>query len=83
MRISLAARRSSSMSEESDTNNIHFYRSDLEDSFVPLEVCGPRPYRFEPRRARRNETNDEEDSADSNNSEPIDCLGNTNWYPIF
>ena len=85
----MAARRSSSssedlISEESDTNNINFYGSDVEDSFVPLEECGPRPYRFEPRRVRRNEANDEEeDSADPNNSDRIDRLGNTNWYPIF
>ena len=55
----MAARRSSSssedlISEESDTNNLNFYGSDVEDSFVPLEECGPRPYRFEPRRVRRN-----------------------------
>ena len=83
----MAARSSSSssddmLSQESDSNNINFYGSDVDDSFVPLEECGPRPYQFEPRRVRRNEPNDEQDSAEPDDSD-TDRLGNTDWYLIL
>jgi len=48
-------RRSSSednLSHESDSNVVNLYDSDVENSVVPVEQSGPRPYQFEPRRVR-------------------------------
>ena len=43
------------LSDESDSNLANLYDSDVENSVVPVEHSGPRPYRFEPRRVGQNE----------------------------
>ena len=39
------------LSDESDLNLVNLYDSDVENSVVPVEHSGPRPYQFEPRSA--------------------------------
>ena len=41
--------------DESDSNLVNLYDSDVENSVVPVEHSGLRPYRFEPRRVELNE----------------------------
>ena len=43
------------LSDESDSNLVYLYDSDVENSVVPVEHSGPRPYRFEPRRVGQSE----------------------------
>ena len=43
------------LSDESNSNLVNLYDSDVENSVVPVEHSGPRPYRFEPRRVGQNE----------------------------
>ena len=43
------------LSDETDSNLVNLYDSDVENSVVPVEHSGPRPYRFEPRRVGQNE----------------------------
>ena len=43
------------LSDESDSNLVNLYDSDVEKSVVPVEHSGPRLYRFEPRRVEQNE----------------------------
>ena len=43
------------LSDESDSNSVNLYDSDVENSVVPVEQSGPRPYQFEPRRVRQND----------------------------
>ena len=67
-------------SDESYSNLVNLCDSDVENSVVPVEHSGPRPYQFEPRRVRQNEQ--QEASSDriiayDNNS---DRLGNTDWH---
>ena len=38
------------LSDESDSNLVNLYDSDVENSVVPVELSELRPYRFEPRR---------------------------------
>ena len=35
--------------DESDSNLVNLYDSDVENSVVPVEQSGPRPYQFEPK----------------------------------
>jgi len=52
------------------------FDSDVEETSEPSEDVGPRPYRFEPRRVRRNvqeEANEEQDESETNR------LENTSW----
>ena len=67
-------------SDESYSNLVNLCDSDVENSVVPVEHSGPRPYQFEPRRVRQNEQ--QEASSDhiiayDNNS---DRLGNTDCH---
>ena len=55
----MAARESSTSSEkissdENDLNECNLFDSDVEETSEPCEDVAPRPYRFEPRRVRRN-----------------------------
>ena len=80
----MAASRTSSSSEdilsdESDSNFVNLYDSDVENLVEHLEESGPRPYRFEPRRVRRENVEEEEGSAEQDDSD-TDRLGNTDWY---
>ena len=43
------------LSDESDLNLVNLYKSDIENSVVPVENSGPRPYRFVPQRVGQNE----------------------------
>ena len=45
------------LSDDSDSNLVNLDDSDVENSVVPVEQSGPRPYQFEPRRVRQNELN--------------------------
>ena len=65
------------LSDESDSNLVNLYDSDAENSVVPVEYSGPRPYQFEPRRALQNDQQEASPEGDDNNS---DRLGNTDWY---
>jgi len=74
-------RRSSSednLSDESDSNEVNLYNSDVINSVVPVEQSGPRPYQFKPQRVRQN--HQQEASPESYGNNPSDCLGNTVWY---
>jgi len=74
-------RRSSSednLSDESDSNVVNLYDSDVINSVVPVEQSGPRPYEFESRRVRQNDQ--QEASPESYDNNPSDRLGNTDWY---
>ena len=42
-------------SDESYSNLVNLCDSDVENSVVPVEHSGPRPYQFQPRRVRQNE----------------------------
>ena len=81
----MAARASESSSEdnlsdESDSDLVNLYDSDVENSVVPVEQSGPRPYQFEPRRVRQNDQQEASPEPHDNNS---DRLGNTDWYLII
>ena len=57
------------LSDDSDSNLVNLYDSDVENSVVPVEQSGPRPYQFEPRRVRQNdqqEASPEPDESDDN-----------------
>ena len=77
----MAARESSTSSEEissdeNDVNECNLFDSDVEETSEPSEDVGPRPYRFEPRRVRRNvqeEANEEQADSETNR------LENTSW----
>ena len=77
----MAVRASSSSSEEilsdgNDLNDCNLYDSDVGDMSETSQDVGPRPYRFEPRRVRRNvqpEPNREVSEIETNR------LGNTDW----
>ena len=43
------------LSDESDSNLVNLYDSDVENSVVPVGDPGLRPYRFDPRRVGQNE----------------------------
>ena len=45
------------LSDDSDSNLVNLYDSDVENSVVPVEQSGPHPYQFEPRRVRQNDLN--------------------------
>jgi len=66
------------LSDESGSNVVNLYDSDEESSVVPVEQSGPRPYQFEPRRARQNDQ--QETSPKPYDYNPSDRLGNTDWY---
>ena len=71
-------RRSSSednLSDESDSNVVNLYDSDVENSVVPVEQSGLRPYQFEPRSVRQNDQ--QEASPEPYDNKPSDRLGNT------
>ena len=68
------------LSDESDSNLVNLYDSDVENSVVPVEQSGPRPYQFEPRRVRQNDQQEASPEPHDNNS---DRLGNTDWYLII
>ena len=54
-------------SDENDVNECNLFDSDVEETSEPSEDVGPRPYRFEPRRVRRNvqeEANEEQADRD-------------------
>ena len=40
------------LSDDSDSNLVNLYDSDVENSVVAVEQSGPCPYQFEPRRVR-------------------------------
>ena len=72
-------------SDESDSDLVNLCDSDVENSVVPVEHSGPRPYQFEPRRVRQNE------QQETSNKKPVqnhiiaydnnsNRLGNTDWY---
>ena len=42
-------------SDESYSNLVNLCDTDVENSVVPVEHSGPRPYQFEPRRVRQSE----------------------------
>ena len=65
------------LSDDSNSNLVSLYDSDVENSFVPVEQSGPRSYQFEPRRVRQNDQQEASPEPDDNNS---DRLGNTDWY---
>ena len=78
----MAARADSTSSEEilSDVtsgNESNFYDSDVAETSEASIDVGPHPYRFEPRRVRRNvepeSVNDEQTESETNR------LGNTDW----
>ena len=62
------------LSDDSDSNLVNLYDSDVENSVVPVEQSGPRLYQFEPRRVRQNDQQEASPEPDDNNS---DLLGNT------
>ena len=43
------------LSDESNSNLVNLYDSDIESSVVPVEHSGLPPYRFEPQRVGQNE----------------------------
>ena len=70
----MAARASSSssedvFSEESDSNVLNLYDSDGDNSEL-FEDSGPRPYQYEPRRARRNNNQDSTEPV-GNDTKPL------------
>ena len=78
----MAARADSTRSEEilsdvTSENECNFYDSDVAETPEASIDVGPRPYRFEPRRVRRNveteSVNDEQTESERNR------LGNTDW----
>ena len=68
------------LSDESDSDLVNLYDSDVENSVVPVEQSGLRPYQFEPRRVRQNDQQEASPEPHDNNS---DRLGNTDWYLII
>jgi len=68
----MAARESNTSSEENSSdenavNECNLFDSDVEETSEPSEDVEPRPYRFEPRRVRRNvqeEANEEQGKRD-------------------
>ena len=52
---------------------MNLYDSDEENSVVPAEHSGPRPYQFEPQRVRQNKQQEASPEPYGNNS---DCLEN-------
>ena len=43
------------LSDKSESDLMNLYDSGVENSVVPVELSGLRPYRFEPRRVGQNE----------------------------
>ena len=68
------------LSDESNSNLVNLYDSDVENSVVPVEQSGRRPYQFELRRVRQNDQQESRPEPYDNNS---DRLGNTDWYSII
>ena len=68
------------LSDDSDSNLVNLYDSDVENSVVAVEQSGPRPYQSEPRRVRQNDQQEASPEPDDNNS---DRLGNTDWCLII
>ena len=68
------------LSDDSDSNLVNLYDSDVENSVVAVEQPGPRPYQFEPRTVRQNDQQEASPERYDNNS---DRLGNTDWYLII
>ena len=68
------------LSDDSDSNLVNLYDSDVENSVLPVEQSGPRPYQFEPRRVRQNNQQEASPEPDDNN---VDRLGNTDWHLII
>ena len=66
---------------ESDSNVVNLYDSDIENSVVLVEQSGLRPYQLEPQRVQQN--NKQEASPEPYDNNPLDRLGNTDWYWIF
>ena len=79
--IIMAARANSTSSEEilsdeNSSNEYNLYDSDVGEVSENSVDVGPRPYRFEPRRVRRDpqpEPNEEDGESEMNR------LGNTDW----
>ena len=59
------------LSDESDSNLVNLCDSDVENSVVPVEHSGPRPYQFEPRRVRQNE---QQETSNTASPEPYHCI---------
>ena len=79
--IIMAARANSTSSEEilsdeNSSNECNWYDSDVGKVSETTVDVGPRPYRFEPRRVRRDPQ--PESNKEDGKSETI-CLGNTDW----
>ena len=55
------------LSDESDSNVVNLYDSDVINSVVPVEQSGPRPYQFEPRRVRQNDQQEASPESYDNN----------------
>jgi len=68
------------LSDESDSNLVNLYGSDVENSVVAVEQSRPRPYQSEPRRLRQNDQQEASPEPDDNSS---DRLGNTDWCLII
>ena len=68
------------LSDESDSNLVNLYDSDVENSVVPVEQSGPHPYQFEPQRVRQN---DQQEASPEPHDNYSDHLGNTDWYLII
>ena len=68
------------LSDDSDSNLVNLYDSDVENSVVPVEQSEPCLYQFEPRRVRQNDQQEAIPEPDDNDS---DRLGHTDWYLII
>ena len=55
------------LSDESDSNVVNLYDSDVITSVVPVGQSGPRPYQFEPRRVRQNDQQEASPESYDNN----------------
>jgi len=56
------------LSDESDSNVVNLYDSDVINSVVPVEQSRPRPYQFEPRRVRQN---DQQEASPESYDKPL------------
>ena len=80
----MAARADSTSSEEflsdvTSENECNFYNSDLGETSVASMDVGPRPYRFEPRRIRRNVEGQRINNHEEQTESETNRLGNTDW----
>ena len=68
-------------SDESYSNLVNLCDTDVENSVVPVEHSGPRPYQFEPRRVQQNVQQEAspEPYSPYRTTTDSDRLGNIDW----